>query len=119
MDDGKEEKPYDGPSSAQFYPDSESDTGTAEFIHGDSDTEIEQNNEDLSDTELEDPAPATVQQPAPVVRRRSSRISSNSISAGILTRSRAKRMRNLGDHLTPPISSKRAARCLDDYLNGP
>jgi len=114
MDDVKS---YDGP----IYPDSESD-GESPYMHGDSDTELEPNNEDLSGTELEDPAPATVQQPPPVIRRRSRRISNNSnnsISSGILTRSRAKRMRNLGDHLTPPISCKRAARCLEDYLNGP
>lgn len=131
MADGKDQKPYDGPSSAQFYPDSD-----GEHRVGDSDADGD------SDTELENPAPAAgpndsaptglgnsdpgpgVQQPDPdahgsTVRRRSRRISINSSSDSILTRSRAKRTRKLSDHLSPPLSCKRAARCLDDFLSGP
>ena len=50
-------------------------------------------------------------------RRRSRRMSNGSV--GIFTRSRAKRTRKLCDHLSPPISCKRAVRCLEDHLKAP
>ena len=117
------DEPYDGPSSHQFYPDPDSDDlaeGLAPAANDHVDHVVDLDSED-SDDLAAGLTPAANDHVDHVVRRRSRRLSrrmSNG-SAGILTRSRAKRTRNLCDHLAPPISCKRAVRCLEDHLKAP
>lgn len=115
------DEPYDGPSSYQFYPDLDSDDlaeGLTPAANDHVDHVVDLDSED-SDDLAEGLAPAANDH---VVRRRRSRRLSRRMSngsAGILTRSRAKRTRKLCDHLAPPISCKRAVRCLEDHLKAP